>query len=43
MLLPAAALKHGFPAADYMQHCAFESASCKGGMGGDAPGISGDA
>jgi hypothetical protein len=43
MLLPAAALKRGFPVAGYMQNRAFANTGHEGGMGGDAHDISGDA
>lgn len=43
MLLPASALKHGFPAAGSMQNRALENTGHEGGMVGYASGISGDA
>lgn len=43
MLLPAAALKRGFPAAGPTQNRAWASTMHEGGMGGDASNISGDA
>jgi len=43
MLLPASALMRGFPAAGSMQNRALENTGHEGGMGKDAPDISGDA